>query len=58
MGAGFLRFIYLFFGCAGSSLLRLGFFYLQRAGTTLVEVHGLLIAVASLFTGSRACGLQ
>ena len=32
MGAGFLRCIYLVFGCAGSSLLRLGFFLLAESG--------------------------
>ena len=39
-------FIYLF-GCAGSSVRRMGFLYLQRGGLLLVAVHG-LIAVASL----------
>ena len=40
-----LKFI---FGCAGSSLLHVGLLCLQPAGATLVTVHGLLIAVASL----------
>ena len=44
----FIYFIILFyfFGCVGSSLLRVGF--------SLVAVHGLLIAVASLVGGARA----
>ena len=53
----FLPFIYLFyFGCAGSSLLRVGFLQLRQAGATLVAVHGCLVAVTSLLQsmGSRA----
>ena len=53
----FLPFIYLFyFGCAGSSLLLVGFLQLRQAGATLVAVHGCLVAVTSLLQsmGSRA----
>ena len=39
-------FIYLF-GCAGSSMLYMGFLYLQQVGLLLIAVHG-LTAVASL----------
>ena len=45
----FLRFIYLFFGCAGSSLLCKGFLYL-RGVDLLFAACGLFIAVASLVT--------
>ena len=45
-------FIYLFiFGCAGSSLLYLGFLELQRAGATLFAVCEFLVAAAYLMHG-------
>ena len=44
-------FIYLIFGCVGSLLLCVGFLQFWRAGATLVAVHGLLMAVASLVAG-------
>ena len=51
-----------YFGCAGPSLLRVGFLQLWRAGATLCcgAVCGLLIVVASLVVEHRlqACGLQ
>ena len=40
--------IYLFFGCAGSSLLPVGFSRCSEVGLLFVEVHKLLIVVASL----------
>ena len=49
----FESFIYLLFGCPGSSLLH-GLFCSCGGGDTLVAVHGLLIAVAFLVV---ACGL-
>ena len=52
----FIYFIYFFiFGCAGSSLLRVGPLQLQGAGTTPRWVCGPLIGVASL---SAVPGLQ
>ena len=36
------------FGCAGSSLLCMGFSPVAQAGATLVLVYGLLIALTSL----------
>ena len=52
-------FIY-FFGCTGSLLLHASFVSLQRVGATLVVVHRLLIAEASLVAERRlyARGLQ
>ena len=55
----FIYFIYLFFGCTGSSLLHMGFLQLRRTGATLA-VCVLLIAVASLVAehGFQAHGLS
>ena len=48
MGAGGILGAVLFFGCTGSSLLRVGFLQLWRAGATPVATQGLLTVVASL----------
>ena len=49
--------MYLFiYCCARSSLLCVGFLYLQGAGTTLVVVCGLLIVEASLVAEHGALG--
>ena len=45
-------FFFFFYDCVGSSLVRMGFLWLRRAGATLA-VHGLLIAVASLVAEHR-----
>ena len=46
----FLPSFHLFiFGCAGSSLLHVGFLRLRQTGATLVAVCGCLVAVTSLF---------
>ena len=51
----FFFFSCFIFGCAGSSLLCMGFLYLQQAGATLVAVHRLLISGPPLLwsAGSR-----
>ena len=55
----FYLFIYLFFGCIGSFLLRVGF-SCGEWGLLFIVVCGLLIVVASLVAEHRlqACGLQ
>ena len=51
-----LKNFFKFFGCAGSSLLRSGFFLVLKTGSySLVALCGLLIAVTSLVVGH---GLQ
>ena len=58
----FTLFIYLFiyFGCIGSPLLRVGFLQFWRVGATLLAVRGLLVAVASFVAehGLQVRGLQ
>ena len=49
-------FIYLF-GCAGSSMLYMGFLYLQQVGLLLIAVHG-LTAVASLVVEHKLQSIQ
>ena len=50
-------FFYLFFGCAGPSLLRADFSLVAvSVFYSLVAVRGLLIAVASLIVGAQALG--
>ena len=49
--------ILLFFGCTGSVLLLSGFSLVTASGGySLIVVHGLLIAVASLVAGALALG--
>ena len=54
----------LFFGCGGwgwgeASLWPKDFLWLQGVGLLFVAIHGLLIAMASLWsTGSKVCRLQ
>ena len=44
-----LFYLFIYFGCIGSSLLRAGFFSgCGEQGLLFTEVHGLLIVVASL----------
>ena len=51
---GFLRIIYLLiFGCAGSSCCLGLFLVAASSGYSLVAMHGLLIAVASLVAVHR-----
>ena len=41
-------YLFIFFSCAGSSLLHAGFLQLQQTGFSLVAVHQLLTLVVSL----------
>ena len=45
------------FGCAGSSWLRGFSLVVRRGGYSLVVVHGLLIAMASLVAKAQALGM-
>ena len=49
----YYKFIYLFFGCVGSSFLCEGFLWLRRAGATLHRS-----ARASHYRGLSCCGAQ
>ena len=46
-------FIFIIFGCVGSSLLPVGFSSCREQGLHFVAVRGLLIAVASLVSEHR-----
>ena len=56
----FFKFFYFFFGCIGSSLLRMGLSSCGEWGPLFPAVRRLLIAVASLVwsTGSRCAGFS
>ena len=46
--------LFMFGGCAGSSLLGVGFLSFRRVGAALFGVHGLLLVVASLVAQQRS----